>query len=112
MKDREHTLEKSKHLLMKENKELREKAESLKSHSSKFNLCVFRLPTTSWCLSLMSCLGTKRRISWNLPTELDQKTKFGCRVMIVRIQRYVVKKSILKIAKENMMVRSFIRNTP
>lgn len=44
MKDREHTLEKSKQLLMKENKELREKAESLKSHSSKFNSCVFRLP--------------------------------------------------------------------
>lgn len=29
---------------MKENKELREKAESLKSHSSKFSLCVFKLP--------------------------------------------------------------------
>lgn len=29
---------------MKDNKELRGKAESLKSHSSKFNLCVFRLP--------------------------------------------------------------------
>lgn len=29
---------------MKDSKELRGKAESLKSHSSKFNLCVFRLP--------------------------------------------------------------------
>lgn len=43
MEDRITSLEKSNEFLLKENKELRERAERLETHSRKFNLRVFGL---------------------------------------------------------------------
>ena len=116
IEDRITMLEASNQHLIKENKELKEKAEKLEFHSRKYNLRVFGLnrevekgdPTAYMTNFFKSAFTGERKLPVEPGVEIahriGQVPKSGGRAMMVRMQRYAAKEAILKRAKENGVI--------
>lgn len=108
-------LETANEQLRKTNSELREKVESLESHSRRYNLRVFGLTKdaekgnpTSYMNNLFMELF-KDKIQTEPVVEAAHRVgpqlKDGTRAMIVRMQRYRAREEILKVAKKERTMK-------
>lgn len=111
MDTRLETLEKSNELLLKENDELKIKAERLEGYSRRFNIRVFGVISgaekgnpTSYMASLLAEMF-KDKLSAVPGVEIAHRVgptvKSGNRAMIVRMTSYTVKEELVKIAKKD-----------
>lgn len=109
------TLEAANELLRKDNSELRGKTERLESHSRKYNLRVFGLSKDVEKGNPTSYMNTlfKELFKGKLQTEpvveiahrVGPQVKNGDRAMIVRMQRYMAREEILKVAKKERTLK-------
>lgn len=100
--------------LRKDNDELKEKTERLESHNRKYNVRVMGLtsdvekgnPTSYMSQLLKELFSDKLQLEPGVEVahRVGSKSKSGQRVMIVRLQRLVVRDEIVRIAKEERVL--------